>query len=162
RDREIDALPSKVVGRRREGAPTPAGADVLLRTVLTHRMSERLRRDPPRRGADNEGHRPPRRRTKQTVRPSDAADRAWLQALTDEENRWRGGFWIFGAAREPRHLRFVGRRSCSESWRIGLASARKEVRMLECVITETKDIEPVVYEWGGVKWVANHDLAPGA
>jgi hypothetical protein len=24
--------------------------------------------------------------------------------------------------------------------------------MLECIITETKDIEPVVYEWGAVKW----------
>ena len=33
--------------------------------------------------------------------------------------------------------------------------------MLECIITETKDIEPVIYEWGGVKWVANNDLAPG-
>ena len=33
--------------------------------------------------------------------------------------------------------------------------------MLECIITETKDIEPVVYEWGAVKWVANDDLAPG-
>jgi len=33
--------------------------------------------------------------------------------------------------------------------------------MLECTITETKDIEPVVYEWGAVKWVANRDLDPG-
>ena len=33
--------------------------------------------------------------------------------------------------------------------------------MLDCIITETKDIEPVIYEWGGVKWVANNDLAPG-
>ena len=33
--------------------------------------------------------------------------------------------------------------------------------MLECIITETKDIEPVIYEWGGVKWVTNNDLAPG-
>ena len=33
--------------------------------------------------------------------------------------------------------------------------------MLDCIITETKDIEPVVYEWGGVKWVANNDLDPG-
>ena len=33
--------------------------------------------------------------------------------------------------------------------------------MLECIITETKDIEPVIYEWGGVKWVANNDVAPG-
>ena len=33
--------------------------------------------------------------------------------------------------------------------------------MLECTITETKDIEPVVYEWGAVKWVANRDLNPG-
>jgi hypothetical protein len=33
--------------------------------------------------------------------------------------------------------------------------------MLECIITETKDIEPVIYEWGGVKWVANNDLASG-
>lgn len=30
--------------------------------------------------------------------------------------------------------------------------------MLDCTITETKDIEPVVYEWGAVKWVANRDL----
>jgi quercetin dioxygenase-like cupin family protein len=40
-------------------------------------------------------------------------------------------------------------------------STSKEVPMLECIITETKDIEPVVYEWGGVKWVANNDLDPG-
>jgi hypothetical protein len=33
--------------------------------------------------------------------------------------------------------------------------------MLECTITETKDIEPIVYEWGAVKWVANRDLNPG-
>src|SRR2546426_12599172 len=39
-------------------------------------------------------------------------------------------------------------------------STRKEVPMLDCIITETKDIEPVIYEWGGVKWVANNDLAP--
>jgi quercetin dioxygenase-like cupin family protein len=33
--------------------------------------------------------------------------------------------------------------------------------MLECTITETKDVEPVVYEWGAVKWVANRELNPG-
>jgi quercetin dioxygenase-like cupin family protein len=33
--------------------------------------------------------------------------------------------------------------------------------MLECIVTETKDLEPVIYEWGGVKWVTNNDLAPG-
>src|SRR5262249_32711507 len=33
--------------------------------------------------------------------------------------------------------------------------------MLECIISETRDVEPVIYEWGGVKWVANNDLAPG-
>ena len=33
--------------------------------------------------------------------------------------------------------------------------------MLDCIITETKDIEPVIYEWGGVKWVANNDLDLG-
>ena len=33
--------------------------------------------------------------------------------------------------------------------------------MLSCIITETKDIEPVEYDWGAVKWVANHDVAPG-
>jgi quercetin dioxygenase-like cupin family protein len=33
--------------------------------------------------------------------------------------------------------------------------------MLQCVITKTKDLEPVTYDWGGVKWVANNDLAPG-
>jgi quercetin dioxygenase-like cupin family protein len=33
--------------------------------------------------------------------------------------------------------------------------------MLECTITETKNIEPVVYDWGAVKWVANRDLDPG-
>ncbi len=32
--------------------------------------------------------------------------------------------------------------------------------MLQCVITETKDLEPVTYDWGGVKWVANNELAP--
>ena len=26
--------------------------------------------------------------------------------------------------------------------------------MLECTITETRDIEPVVYDWGAVKWFA--------
>ena len=33
--------------------------------------------------------------------------------------------------------------------------------MLDCTITETKDLEPVIYEWGAVKWVANSDLDPG-
>lgn len=33
--------------------------------------------------------------------------------------------------------------------------------MLECVITETETIEPVVYDWGAVKWVANDSVAPG-
>ena len=33
--------------------------------------------------------------------------------------------------------------------------------MLECIITETKVIESVSYDWGAVKWVANNDLAPG-
>ena len=33
--------------------------------------------------------------------------------------------------------------------------------MISCIITETKDIEPVEYEWGAVKWVANNDVAPG-
>ena len=33
--------------------------------------------------------------------------------------------------------------------------------MLECIITKTKDLEPVTYDWGGVKWVANNELAPG-
>jgi quercetin dioxygenase-like cupin family protein len=33
--------------------------------------------------------------------------------------------------------------------------------MLDCVVTEGRDIEPVVYEWGAVKWVANHEVAPG-
>ena len=34
--------------------------------------------------------------------------------------------------------------------------------MLQCVITKTKDLEPVTYDWGGVKWVANSELAPGS
>src|SRR5215470_3676811 len=33
--------------------------------------------------------------------------------------------------------------------------------MLECIITETHTLDPVLYEWGGVKWVANNDLNPG-
>jgi hypothetical protein len=33
RDREIDVLSSKTVGRRREAAPTPDTANVLLRTA---------------------------------------------------------------------------------------------------------------------------------
>jgi hypothetical protein len=33
--------------------------------------------------------------------------------------------------------------------------------MLDCTITETGDIEPVVYEWGAVKRVAKPDLVPG-
>jgi hypothetical protein len=32
--------------------------------------------------------------------------------------------------------------------------------MLDCMIINTEDIEPVVYDWGGVKRVANADLAP--
>jgi len=37
----------------------------------------------------------------------------------------------------------------------------KERPMLDCMIIKTDDIEPVVYDWGAVKWVANADLAPG-
>ena len=33
--------------------------------------------------------------------------------------------------------------------------------MLDCIVIETKDVEPVIYEWGAVSWVANNDLAPG-
>ena len=33
--------------------------------------------------------------------------------------------------------------------------------MLECVISDTKDIEEVTYDWGAVKWVANREIAPG-
>jgi len=33
--------------------------------------------------------------------------------------------------------------------------------MIECIITQTKDIEEVKYDWGAVKWVANNELAPG-
>ena len=33
--------------------------------------------------------------------------------------------------------------------------------MLECVISNTQEIEPVVHDWGTVKWVANDDVAPG-
>ena len=33
--------------------------------------------------------------------------------------------------------------------------------MLDYTVVETKDVKPVVYEWGAVKWVANSDLAPG-
>jgi len=32
---------------------------------------------------------------------------------------------------------------------------------LSCTVIETKDVEPVIYDWGAVKWVANSDLAPG-
>jgi quercetin dioxygenase-like cupin family protein len=32
--------------------------------------------------------------------------------------------------------------------------------MLDCIVVETKDIEPVSYDWGAVKWVANEKLAP--
>src|SRR5262249_13798102 len=42
-----------------------------------------------------------------------------------------------------------------------IRAAQEEPVMLECVITETKDIEEVTYEWGAVKWVANADVAPG-
>src|SRR5262249_26808471 len=31
---------------------------------------------------------------------------------------------------------------------------------LSCTVIETKDVEPVIYEWGAVKWVANSDIAP--
>src|SRR5262245_19008732 len=33
--------------------------------------------------------------------------------------------------------------------------------MPNCTVIETKDVEPVIYEWGAVKWVANSGLAPG-
>jgi hypothetical protein len=33
--------------------------------------------------------------------------------------------------------------------------------MRDCVLIETEGVEPVIYEWGAVKWVANSDLAPG-
>ena len=33
--------------------------------------------------------------------------------------------------------------------------------MLDCIVVETKDVAPVIYERGAVKWVANSDLAPG-
>jgi quercetin dioxygenase-like cupin family protein len=33
--------------------------------------------------------------------------------------------------------------------------------MLNVIVTETNDIEPVRYDWGAVKWVANQDVAPG-
>jgi quercetin dioxygenase-like cupin family protein len=33
--------------------------------------------------------------------------------------------------------------------------------MIGCVITQTKDIDEVRYDWGAVKWVANNELAPG-
>lgn len=33
--------------------------------------------------------------------------------------------------------------------------------MIECVITQTKDVEQVEYEWGAVKWVANSEIVPG-
>jgi hypothetical protein len=42
RDREIDQLPSKTVGRRREGAATPEGADALLRTAWALRGASGL------------------------------------------------------------------------------------------------------------------------
>jgi hypothetical protein len=32
--------------------------------------------------------------------------------------------------------------------------------MLQCMITETREIEPLVYDCGAVKWVANRDLNP--
>ena len=33
--------------------------------------------------------------------------------------------------------------------------------MIECVITQAKDVEQVEYEWGAVKWVANGEIVPG-
>jgi quercetin dioxygenase-like cupin family protein len=33
--------------------------------------------------------------------------------------------------------------------------------MFECVITQTKDVEQVEYDWGAVKWVANNEIVPG-
>lgn len=33
--------------------------------------------------------------------------------------------------------------------------------MLECIITETREIESVAYDWGAVKSVANDEPAPG-
>ena len=41
-DREIDLLPSKIVGRRREGPATPGSADVLLRTAWALRGARGL------------------------------------------------------------------------------------------------------------------------
>jgi len=33
--------------------------------------------------------------------------------------------------------------------------------MTDCIVVETKDVEPVNYEWGAVKWVANQNLGRG-
>jgi quercetin dioxygenase-like cupin family protein len=33
--------------------------------------------------------------------------------------------------------------------------------MLELIVTQAKNIDAVVYDWGAVKWLANHDVAPG-
>ena len=71
----------------------------------------------------------------------------WRWSATKSTTRKR---WNFNLPHEKFEQRNTV--SCEET---------KGLPMLDCIITETKDIEPVVYEWGGVKWVANNDLDPG-
>ena len=110
RDREIDLLPARIVGRRRESTPTAVAADALLRTAWALRgaaglaprglyrfesfeeAQEWIRRQSPRALRVDLGgvsvlvaDKPTLIRTKQTVRPSDAADRAWLDEPSDDE-----------------------------------------------------------------------------
>ena len=91
RDREIDGLPSKVVGRRREGASTLDAAQTLQQTFRDLRggvglAPPGLYRFPTFEEAQEwmssqTSRRSVLIRTKMTIRPSDAADRAWLESL---------------------------------------------------------------------------------
>src|SRR5215471_16750302 len=66
----------------------------------------------------------------------------------------------YSVARQEISLRHCSRENRQTTASFTSARKRRSL-MLECIITETKDIEPVIYEWGGVKWVANNDVSPG-
>lgn len=88
RDREVDVLPAKRVGRRREDRGTARSADVLLRTAWGLRGARGLAiRGLFRFGSFEEAQQWLRSQMSLRSglrRPSDAADRAWLEGLLDE------------------------------------------------------------------------------
>lgn len=82
RDREIDRLPFKVVGRRREGSSTLDAARILQETLRGLRGGAGLAPRGLYRFSTFEEAQVWMR--SQTERPSDAADRAWLESLRED------------------------------------------------------------------------------